>query len=330
MAGMNAIILTPPTNEHSQNSESWGAEPSLSGLRLSDSNTRPSTNTPTHKPRGRRFIATMQHNKNIEDQFDLTDYPLPQDRTYEGMPPPHPNQRPSFQRISQPSILPAASTSASRGQPTTYPNANPHLLLVDLHNINHPSRNDNQIHALLTNLTTTKLIRSIHARLLLTPDTFGAQLLAPLQTLFPPHTNLALNALNSFPLPLGEKLRALTDNQKRLESQICLGKVLAFLEMLRILPAASAEMTFVVAKTEKEVQEILTRMCEHDAQQRSQGDFMAVQEYLRREMEVEEAEKKNGMKKEMQGEAGMEMVMEELLKGDGGSLDVNVEEDLAL
>ncbi|KAM3420759.1 hypothetical protein BST61_g4007 [Cercospora zeina] len=342
MAGMSARFLTPPTYEDSQNSESLIAEPSLSFLSLNDSNTRPSTYTPTHKPRGRRFVVEVQHSKNMEYPFDLTNYPLRQNRMYEEMPPPRPNQRPSLQHIPQPSSLPAP-----RHPPTTYsnPNPNPFLPLSSLPTTGPPSP-QNQTNALITQLITAKLVRSIHARLLLNPDTFGAQLLTPLQTLFHPHPDLALRALNSFPLPLGEKLRALSDNQKRLESQISLSKALACLEMLRILfllpqagagaaaaAAMNSEMAFVVAKTEREVQEVLTRMCEHDAQERSKGDFMAVQEVLRGEMELElleEEKKQEKTKKEIPGEDGVAMMMEGLLEGDGDSLHVNVDEDLAL
>ncbi|PPJ59181.1 hypothetical protein CBER1_03079 [Cercospora berteroae] len=309
-------ILTPPTNDDSEDGESMTEEPNLSELRLNESIPVQQADTPTHKPRRRRSMAENQENKDAAKPFDLTNHPLRHHQTYEqssffrAVPPPLPTERSQNQRgqktardifvpTSLPPLPPNPFTSISAPHPP------PTIPLPPLPTSSNPSP-VNPLHTLLTTLTTTKLVRSIHARLLLNPDTFAPQILTPLQTLYHPNTHQALHLLNTFPLHEGEKLRALTDRQKRLESQICLSQVLGFLEMLKILPAISPGTTYVVAKVEREVGDVLVRMYENDAQERSKEDIVAIQQYLKREMEVEEQKRE-----EVKGGASSAIMVDE-------------------
>ncbi|CAK1362957.1 hypothetical protein CB0940_04900 [Cercospora beticola] len=289
--------LTPPTDDDSEDGKSMTEEPRLSDLRLNESIPVQQADTPTHKPRRRRSMAETQGSKDTAKPFDLTNHPLRHHQTYEqssyqAVPSPLPIERPQKQQRRPepshktfiPTILPYLPQNPFGSVSAPYP---PPTIPLPPLPISSNSSPINPLHTLLTNLTTTKLVRSIHARLLLNPDTFGAQILTPLQTLYHPNTHQALHLLNTFPLHEGEKLRALSDRQKRLESQICLSQVLGFLEIMKTLPAVSQGTSFVVAKVEREVGDVLVRMCENDAQERSKEDIVAIQEYLKREMEME-------------------------------------------
>ncbi|GIZ44229.1 hypothetical protein CKM354_000743300 [Cercospora kikuchii] len=321
-------ILTPSSDDDREAGDSMTEEPNLSALRLNESNPVQQTDTPTHKPRRRRSMTGNQENKDTAKPFDLTNHPLRHHQTYEqssffrAVPPPLPversqNQQPkpepthnTFVPMSLSHLPPKPFTSVSAPYPP--PTIPPPPL---------PTSNPSPIHALhplLTTLTTTKLVRSIHARLLLNPDTFGAQILTPLQTLYHPNTHQALHLLNTFPLHEGEKLRALSDRQKRLESQICLSQVLGFLEIMKILPPVSQGTSFVVAQVEREVGNVLVRMCENDAQERSKEDILAIQEYLKSQMEVEEREQQKAGGTQMEGmkdDASSKGIVHEVGKG---------------
>ncbi|USW58567.1 hypothetical protein Slin15195_G118860 [Septoria linicola] len=132
-----------------------------------------------------------------------------------------------------------------------------------------------------------KITCAIHARLLINPDTFGAELMRTLSFVCR-NSEKASFLISSFPVAEGQRLGAMNEHQVRVESQLCLGQASGLVSLMYELTSGGS----VIAQIQSSLYDLYLRMCEHDARARSEHDLLRLQEHLAQV--VEEDQDKEG------------------------------------